>query len=88
MAREYPTELTPDLIEILGRPNFACGEIAHAMRAGGQDIPRKAEGEQAAVIHWMLGFYLEHGPDWRMAAGNALNEIIVKANAASVAASA
>ena len=31
----------------------------------GQDIPRKAEEEQAAVLYWMLSLYLEHGNIWR-----------------------
>lgn len=54
-----------EVIWILGRPNFWCGPYAHLMRDCGQDIPRKAELEQAAVIAWMLMLYAKHGKDWR-----------------------
>lgn len=54
--------LNADLIAILGRPNFHCAPIAWALRdLLGHTIERKAEHEQAAVIHWLLGLYLEHG---------------------------
>lgn len=57
--------LDADLIEILGRPNFACTSIAQALRLMGHEIKTKAEHEQAAALHWMLGFYIQHGPAWR-----------------------
>ncbi|WP_296277832.1 hypothetical protein [Pseudomonas sp. UBA7530] len=57
--------LDDDLRYILGRPNFWCYSLANAMRAMGQEIARKAEEEQAAVIHWLLKAYFEHGPGWR-----------------------
>lgn len=50
---------------ILGRPNFWCCRYADLLRRDGCDIPQKAEAEQAAVIHWMLNLYLEHGDGWR-----------------------
>lgn len=56
--------LNDDLREILGRPNFACAQIADVLRLGGMDIARKAEAEQAAVIYWMLVKYSEHGASW------------------------
>lgn len=52
---------------ILGRPNFWCYHLANALRAMGHEIARKAEEEQAAVIHWLLNAYFEHGPGWREA---------------------
>ena len=52
---------------ILGRPNFWCHHLANALRAMGHEIARKAEEEQAAVIHWLLNAYFEHGPGWREA---------------------
>ncbi|CUI53172.1 hypothetical protein [Achromobacter xylosoxidans] len=67
--------LDADLIEILGRPNFMCGGIATLLRADGHDIKRKAEHEQAATIHFLLGHYLKHGADWRETAGSALDAI-------------
>jgi len=50
---------------ILGRPNFWCSSVAHVLRADGHYIAEKAEEEQAAVIHWLLSLYLEHGEKWR-----------------------
>ena len=73
--REYPKELTPDLMSILGRVNFACREFAEALRADGVEIPTKSEAEQAHCIHWMLGIYLEHGSDWREEIGRELERI-------------
>jgi hypothetical protein len=60
----FPPPLDDDLREILGRPNFACGEIASLLRVMGHEIAKKAEAEQAAVIHWMLAKYAAHGGDW------------------------
>ncbi|MDF9756747.1 Lar family restriction alleviation protein [Pseudomonas hunanensis] len=58
-------ELTGDLREILGRPNFTCHHIAKALRVMGLTIAHKSEDEQAVVIHWLLGHYLKHGAEWR-----------------------
>lgn len=66
------TELTDDLREILGRPNFTCHHIAQALRQMGHTIAEKSEDEQASVIHWMLGHYLKHGADWRQHASDEL----------------
>ncbi|WAG77027.1 hypothetical protein LMK08_16760 [Metapseudomonas furukawaii] len=57
-------ELSRDLVAILGRPNFTCNHLAQLLRLDGREIPRKSEEEQAAVIHWLLGFYLQHGEAW------------------------
>jgi Lar family restriction alleviation protein len=61
-------ELTSDLREILGRPNFTCHFIAKALRLMGFDIPQKSEEEQAVTIYWMLGHYLRDPVNWRDAA--------------------
>lgn len=58
------TQLNADLIDILGRPNFTCIRIAQLLRLGGVEIAKKAEAEQATVIHYLLGFYLKHGSQW------------------------
>lgn len=58
------SELTPGLIDILGRPNFTCIRLAQLLRLSGAEIAKKAEAEQAAVIHYLLGFYLKHGNQW------------------------
>ena len=57
-------ELTEDLTAILGRPNFSCAPIADRLRAMGQDIPKKAEHEQAAVIYFLLCHYLKDRKGW------------------------
>lgn len=77
-----PDELNDDLAEILGRPNFACGQLAHLMvKVGDADIPRKAEAEQAAVIFKLLGFYAERGTEWRAAAGEWIDDMIKRREA-------
>ncbi len=58
-------ELNTETTWILGRPNFVCGPIADALREIGNDIKRKAEEEQAFVIHWMLGLWEIHGATWK-----------------------
>ena len=73
--RTYPEELNEHLLKILGMVNFAARPFAEALRADGVDIPTKSEVEQATVIHWMLGIYLEHGDDWREEVGRQLDRI-------------
>lgn len=80
-AISIPAAMNPNLLDILGRPNFACAHIANALRLAGATIAKKAEAEQAAVIHWMLGHYAKHGADWRQHAGDDLQE---KANTLKV----
>lgn len=53
--------------EILSWMCFQIKPYADMLRAEGLDIPRKAEAEQAAVLHWMLNLYLAHGSDWKKA---------------------
>lgn len=71
--------LNDDLIEILGRPNFACGQMAHAFKAAGYAIKEKAEDEQAFIIHWLLGLYLADPENWRKQAGKELGDVVDKA---------
>lgn len=59
-------QLTDEMQEILGRPCFACANIAWRLHELGlYKVERKAEAEQAAAIHWMLSLYLTHGSEWR-----------------------
>lgn len=58
-------ELNEETTFILGRPNFWCGSIAPLLRKAGHEIPKKAEDEQAHVIHWMLEMYEQHGVEWK-----------------------
>ncbi|WP_035950298.1 hypothetical protein [Burkholderia multivorans] len=70
--RPYPATLTPALGRVLGMMVWETGPIAHALRAAGQTIERTPEAEQAAVLHWLTGFALEHGADWERHAAAAL----------------
>lgn len=74
-ARVYPHDLTDDLRDILSMMMWTTGPIAHALRDGGQDIKRKAEEEQAEVMHWLLGLALEHGSEWRAKASDRIRTI-------------
>jgi hypothetical protein len=67
--------INQDIIAILGTPNFACRGLANALRADGREIPRKAEAEQAHVLYWLLGIYLEHGARWHGKVGEELQRI-------------
>lgn len=66
---------TPEVRDILGRPNFWCSPWANVLRMRGDAIPRKAEDEQAAVIRFMLNHYLANGADWAETAGAELDAI-------------
>lgn len=77
MVVEWPAELTEDLKDILGRPNFQCISLAECLRRSGHQIDRRAEDEQAAVIFWLLGFYLDDPINWRTNAKAALKAIEV-----------
>lgn len=66
---------TPEVRDILGRPNFWCSPWANVLRMRGDAIPRKAEEEQAAVIRFMLNHYLANGAEWAETAGAELNAI-------------
>ncbi|WP_289298252.1 hypothetical protein [uncultured Reyranella sp.] len=78
--------LNPDLVEILGMPNFRAGPIAHLFVAAGEEkIEPAAETEQAFVLHWLLGLYLEHGSDWKPIASEKIRTMIAKVRAAKAA---
>ncbi|MDW5314982.1 hypothetical protein [Rhizobium sp. PL01] len=74
-VRVYPQDLTADIRDILSMMMWNTGPIAHALRDGGQDIKRKAEEEQAEVMHWLIGLALEHGSEWRAKASDRIREI-------------
>lgn len=66
---------TPEVRDILGRPNFWCSPWANILRRRGDVIPCKAEEEQAAVIRFMLNHYLARGEGWTEAAEAELQAI-------------
>lgn len=80
-AQDLP-ELNSDLIDILGRPNFTCIRLAQLLRLSGFEIAKKAENEQATVIHYLLGFYLRYGSQWAEEADEDLEQRRVAATAA------
>jgi hypothetical protein len=86
-VRAYPHELTDDLRDILSMMMWTTGPMAHALRAGGQEIKRKAEEEQAEVMHWLIGLALEHGSDWRVKASERIRQIKASLEAATTEAS-
>lgn len=61
---------------ILGQPCFAIIDLARLLRASGHEIKRRAEDEQAAVAHFLLNIYLEHGEAWRDAAGDIIGALV------------
>ncbi|MGI3901262.1 MAG: hypothetical protein ACRYGP_13740 [Janthinobacterium lividum] len=63
-AAVLPSEITPEIVEVLGLPNFRCGPIADVYRAAGHEIERQSEKEQAFVLFHFLHFVLRHGAGW------------------------
>lgn len=81
--RPWPTELTPELADILGRPCFMFIKLSQMARAAGYPIEKQAEAEQAFFIHRFLGHWFTHGDEgWRTAAEADLAEMAAKASAA------
>jgi len=80
LAPAYPTTLTPALAEILGQPCFTFIQLAQVWREAGlgNQIPERAEGEQAFFIDKHLRLYMQHGDDWRKAFGAELQQVIDK----------
>lgn len=76
---DYPKELTPALREVLGMMVFELSPLAPALRAAGHDIKRRAEDEQAHVLHWLIGLALEHGHDWRAKAADEIERMAAMA---------
>ena len=72
-------ELNEQTREILGRPMFACIGIAQTLRQRGDEIAKKAEHEQAAVLAFCLGHYFTSGAAWRDAAEAELRDIAAAA---------
>ncbi|MDE4918596.1 hypothetical protein ACUXAV_000695 [Cupriavidus metallidurans] len=71
----YPTEITEALFDVLSLMLWHTGPIAHVLRAGGAEIKKRAEDEQAHVLHWFIQLAIQHGPAWRERATASINEI-------------
>jgi hypothetical protein len=72
-APTYPDELTPELCEALGWPNYRCRPVARLFRAAGHAIDKNSEDEQAFVMHWLTKLALRHGENWWPVAREELN---------------
>lgn len=77
----FPTVLTDDLRDALSTMLWTSGGISAALRADGEEIPTKAEAEQAHVLHWFIRLALEHGSAWKAKVGERLEAISAKAKA-------
>lgn len=81
LLHAYPEKLTDNLRDALSMMMWNTGPIASLLRVGGADIPRKAELEQAHVLHWTTHLVLKHGDDWRKIGDEHLKSIRDAANA-------
>lgn len=86
----WPEALTPELREILGHICFETASIAHAyQRAGkfvgadGEALSKRAEDEQAFVLHRFLVHWAKAGPAWRDSMWPELQAVIATANGAA-----
>lgn len=75
-TRPLPRDLTDSVRSVLGLMLWQTTPIAQALRRAGRVIAFKVELEQAYVLHWLLGFAIEHGDAWETKAARALHEII------------
>lgn len=89
VERAWPAALTQELREILGYPNYQCGPMAHAYQAideyvgaDGVELKKRAEDEQAFILHKLVGLWFRHGETWR---AHAIAEIDRAAKAARAA---
>ncbi len=64
-----------DATEVLRLMLWTTGPIANWLRKDGENIPPKAEFEQAYVMRWLLGLVRDHGADWRKLATDRLSKI-------------
>jgi hypothetical protein len=69
---DYPADLTPALADVLGMPNFQLYPIWMALREVGVEIKPRYENEQAAALHFLIPFALEHGDRWQQHAADRL----------------
>ena len=77
--RTWPRDLDGTLASILGLKNWETGPAATAYRQAGFDVPKKAESEQAFVLHRYIALWIEHGDDWRQAARADLEKAMLAA---------
>lgn len=85
-AITLPDRLTPELRDILGFMCFQAAPIAHGYQAAGRfvdgdgsPLEKRAEDEQAFVIHRMLIHWTRSGAGWRESMGEELEEVFCQA---------
>jgi len=80
MKKLTSIQLTKDQVSVLGRPNFACANMAKVLIAGGlyAEGPPKAEYEQAVFIHWASNLLDKHGENWGKEGDKILKELCEK----------
>lgn len=74
--------MTESLREVLGMPVHQYMPIVRALQRLDPSIKSRFEDEQAALLHWALGFWFQHGDGWREAAGAALQRLVDEERAA------
>jgi Domain of unknown function (DUF4406) len=74
--------MTDSLREVLGMPVHQYIPIVRALQRLDPSIKSRFEDEQAALLHWALGFWFQHGDGWREAAGAALQRLADEERAA------
>lgn len=87
--RVWPAALTPELRAILGMPNFQCGPMAHVFQAIGEysgaegvELQKRAEDEQAFILHKFVALWFQHGEAWSASACDELERAAKQARAA------
>lgn len=63
--RFYPELMTESIEQVLSQMCFEFIHLANLWRETGDEIPRRAESEQAYFLHWSLKLALDHGANWR-----------------------
>ncbi len=73
-------KLSDNEIQILGRPNFACAQVAKFLISRGiyEDKAKKAEYEQAVYIHWAMNLLEEFGDDWSVEGDKIIKKLFHK----------
>jgi hypothetical protein len=89
---EWPRALTPELRDILGFMCFQLGKMAHAYQAVGRfldgdgcELQKRAEDEQAFMLHRFLTHWFDHGVDWRETMEAELEEVLAQLKAKAAA---
>jgi len=79
---ELPDHLTPVLRDILGFMCFQLGSMAHTYQAAGMfegaegmPLKKRAEDEQAFMLHRFLVHWAKSGDDWRKSMAEELEQV-------------